>query len=68
VKRAFSGGDHANVNRDAFFTANPSDLVIFENTEEFRLKLGLHLGYFVEEDSAAIWPVRRFRGAGRMRS
>jgi hypothetical protein len=37
VKRAISGGDHANVNRDAFFTANPSDLVIFENTKELRL-------------------------------
>ena len=37
VKRAVSGGDHANVNRDAFFPANPSDLVVFENTKEFRL-------------------------------
>ena len=68
MKRAVSGGDHANFNRDAFFAANPSNLVFFENAKEFRLKLGLHLGYFVEEDSAAIWPVRRFRGAGRMRS
>ena len=54
VKRAVSGGDHANFNWDAFFAANPSDLVVFENAKEFRLKLGLHLGYFVEEDSAAI--------------
>jgi len=54
VKRAVSGGDHTNVNLDAFFAANPSDLVFFENAKEFRLKLGLHLGYFVEEDRAAI--------------
>jgi len=54
VKRAVSGGDHANFNRNAFFAANPSDLVFFENAKEFRLKLGLHLGYFVEEDRAAI--------------
>ena len=54
AKRAVSGGDHANVNLDAFFPANPSDLVVFENAKEFRLKLGLHLGYFVEENSAAI--------------
>jgi hypothetical protein len=52
VKRAIGGGDHANVNLDACFAANPSDLVIFENAKKFRLKLGLHLGYFVEEDSA----------------
>jgi len=54
VKRAISRGDHANINRNAFFAANPSDLVLFENAKELRLKLGLHLGYFVEEDSAAI--------------
>jgi hypothetical protein len=54
AKRAISGGDHANFNWDAFFAANPSDPVFFENTKEFRLKLGLHLGYFVEEDSAAV--------------
>ena len=54
MKRAVSGGDHANFNRNAFFAANPSDLVIFENAKEFRLKLGLHLGYFVQEDSATI--------------
>ena len=54
MKRAISGGDHTNVNLDAFFAANPSDLVVFENAKKFRLKLRLHLGYFVEEDSAAI--------------
>jgi hypothetical protein len=54
VKRAVSGGDHANFNRDAFFAANPSDLVVFENAKKFRLKLGLHLGYFVQEDGPAI--------------
>jgi hypothetical protein len=53
-KRPVSGGDHADLNWDALFSANPSDLVLFENTKEFRLKLRLHLGYFVEEDSAAI--------------
>jgi hypothetical protein len=54
VKRAVSGGDHANFHRDAFFPANSSDLVIFENAKKFRLKLRLHLGYFVQEDGAAI--------------
>ena len=54
VKRAVSGGDHSNLNRDTFFAANSSDLVVFENAKEFRLKLGLHLGYFVQEDSTAI--------------
>jgi len=54
MKRAVSGDDHANLNRDAFFPANPSDLVVFENAKKFRLKLGLHLSYFVEEDGAAI--------------
>jgi hypothetical protein len=54
VKRAVSGGDHTNVNLDAFFAANPSDLVVFENAKKFRLKLRLHLGYFVQEDGPAI--------------
>ena len=54
MKRAASGGNDANFNRDAFFAANPSNLVFFENAKELGLKLGLHLGYFVQEDGAAI--------------
>jgi hypothetical protein len=54
VQRAISGSDHANLNRDAFFPANPSDLVVFENAKQFGLKLRLHLGYFVQEHGAAI--------------
>ena len=54
LNRAISGGDHTNVDLDAFFAANPSDLVLFQNAKELRLKLRLHLGYFVEENGAAI--------------
>jgi hypothetical protein len=39
--------------------------VFFENTKKFRLKLRLHLGYFVEEDGAAIGLLEDPKAPGR---
>src|SRR5438128_716148 len=47
-------GDDAHVELKFLLSAQPTDLPVFQNTQQFRLKLRGHLSDFVEEEGPAI--------------
>src|SRR5258708_5729504 len=48
------GGDHADVNLDLLHAAEVHELLVLQDTQDFRLRFQAHGADFVEEDGAAV--------------
>ena len=46
--------DHAHINRDRLFAAEPLKLLILEHLQQLRLQLEIHVADFVQQDGAAV--------------
>ncbi len=53
-RKTVSRGNYARIDMNLAFAPHPPDRVSLDNAKKLRLKLRLHLGYLVKEDSTAI--------------
>ena len=63
---AVGGRDNSHVHPDRLRASDPLELAFLEDAQELDLKLGTHLGHFIEEDGPPVGHLEAaFAGGGR---